>query len=112
MAVSIPSKFKVDISTQVDDDYGTIFDQTDDGNLSSRDLYSNPRYIINASWSLLDKNDAEELRSFLLNNRASLIDVTVDSRVYTCTLVSFPKTVWMGGTLRKVTASFNGVSNE
>lgn len=108
MAVSIPEQFKVSLPTTVTDDYGTVIDYTDDGASHIRDLYPNAYYQIDAVWDLLDKTDAETLRSFLLFNRSGIILIDVDGITYRCKMIGYPKNNWVGGTLRKVVASFRG----
>jgi hypothetical protein len=111
MAISIPSQYKLHISTTVTDDYGTVFDRTDDGKTYARDLYTNPIYEINAVWDQLESNDANTLREFLLVNRLSDFTVVVDNVSYNCKMIGYPNKSWLGGTLTKVTAKFRGTLN-
>jgi len=108
MAVEIPEQFTLSISSSVEEDYGIIYDESDDGNISSRDLYENVMYTINAAWDDLDTDQMSTLRSFLRNFRNSEILVKINTETYKCRITGFPKRSWSGGRLEKLSAVFRG----
>ena len=106
MAVDITTLYPLGTDTTVDDDYGIVFDQTDDGGVRSRELYATPKHIINATWNSLYKEDATALRGLLLTYRNSEFSLTIHDVTYQGRLIGFPKTSWLGGNLQNVSAVF------
>ena len=108
MAINLPSEYMLCINSTVDEDYGLLYDEADDGTLYSRDVFSEVMYTINASWENIEATESASLRSFLKTYRNSYINVPVGSEVYKCRITGFPKRVWSGGTMESVTATFRG----
>lgn len=109
MAINITDLYPLSISSTLDSDFGTKYDYSDDGNIRSRDLYSQPRINISASWENIYKTDAASLRSLLLTYRNSDLELIIDDVIYQGRLIGFPKVSWVGGNLQNVTANFSTV---
>lgn len=110
MAMSLPSGFRLSDQTTVEIDTGEIYDQVDDGDTRTRDVYGNIYYVINAVYGPLTVAESNQLTSFFNTNKGIEFTIPVDGINYTCDKVS-PVSRSGIGVSRYISLTYRGTAN-
>lgn len=106
MATIDLTKYPISTSSTIDPDWGIVQDIADSGVLYRRELFSAPRFIVNASWDLLDLTGRDNLESLLLRYRMEQFTFDLDGHTYTGDLLAPPTRRYVSGTLYAISAAF------
>lgn len=88
MATPLPSSVYISVGSSVQTQTGMKWSTTMDGAQYGRDMYAEPRYVINAKFEAQSETAAEELEEFLNNYRTELIEIVLRQYTYHVYMVS------------------------